>query len=408
MEGKKMISKLTAGRTEVLQAYDYVILGNGVAGHNAAAAIRSQDKEGTILMISDEAYRSYNRPMLTKTLTEALTIEAIAIKPESWYEEMQIDQLLSCRAEAIRTEEKQVVLAGGMAVGYGKLVYALGAECFIPPIKGADQDGVIAVRRFTDTERVLAALQTAKHAVVIGGGVLGLEAAWELRKAGCEVEVLELAPVLMGRQLDAEGGALLQEIGEAEGVRIRTGVTIEAITGAGHAEGVKLADGTVIPADLVLISCGVRANIALAQQAGLAVERAVVVNEKMQTSDPCIYACGDCAQYNSLNYAILAQAMDEGKVAGNQAAGGGLTYHPKDAAIIFRGMNTALFAAGDAGKDPELIYQTKETYDADKKHYQKYYFTDGKLCGAILIGDTSSMGKLMTALKNRVGYDEIG
>ncbi|MDO4265014.1 MAG: FAD-dependent oxidoreductase [Eubacteriales bacterium] len=403
-----MIRKLTAGRDDILNTYDYVILGNGVAGHNAAAAIRTQDKEGTLLMISDEAYRSYNRPMLTKTLTEALTIEAIAIKPEGWYEEMQIDQLLSCTVEAVRPAEKQVVLTGGNTVGYGKLIYAQGAECFIPPIEGADKDGVIAVRRFADTEKVLAALQTAKHAVVIGGGVLGLEAAWELKKAGCEVEVLELAPVLMEKQLDAEGGALLQEIGETEGVHIRTGVTIEAITGAGHAEGVKLADGTVIPAELVLISCGVRANTALAKEAGLTVERAVVVNEKMQTSDPCIYACGDCAQYNGVNNAILAQAMEQGKIAGNQAAGGELTYQPKDAAIIFRGMNTALFAAGDTGKNTELTYQTKETRDAEKKSYQKYYFTDGKLCGAILIGDTSSMGKLMTALKNHVGYDEIG
>lgn len=149
----------------------------------------------------------------------------------------------------------------------------------------------------------------------------GLEAAWELKKAKCEVTVLELAPVLMGRQLDREAGEMLQKISEGQGIRIHTGVQIEAIEGEGSASGVRLADGTVFPAELVIVSCGVRANTAIAKEAGIGTDRAVIVNEKMETSLPDIYACGDCAQYEGMNYAIWPQALEEGKVAGAQAAG---------------------------------------------------------------------------------------
>lgn len=388
-------------------SYAYVILGNGIAGQNAAAAIRALDGAGRLLMVSDEPYRSYNRPMLTKVLTEELDFEKIAMKAESWYTENRVEQALQVKAERIDTENRTVLLSDGSKLSYGKLIYALGAECFVPPIPGAEKKGVIAVRRYADAKAVLGLLEHAKKAVVIGGGVLGLEAAWELRKAGCEVHVLELAPVLMGRQLDAEGGALLTQIGEAEGVKIHTGVQIAGIEGDGAASGVRLGDGSLIPADLVIISCGVRANTALAKAAGIETDRAVVVNERMETSAPCVYACGDCAQYQGTNYAILAQAMDEGKVAGNQAAGGTNLYQPKEPAIIFRGMNTSLYAAGDAGKNPAKTYQTKEWEDAEKKTYQKYFFTDGKLCGAILIGDTSMMPKVMTALKNGTPYGEM-
>lgn len=153
-------------------------------------------------------------------------------------------------------------------------------------------------------------LGSVKNAVVIGGGVLGLEAAWELRKSKLNVTVLELAPMLMGRQLDQTAGDMLKAIAGDRGIRIETGVTIEAIEGDGHASGVRLADGTVIPAELVIVSCGVRANSALAKEAGLTVDRAVVADSHMATSDPDIFACGDCAQFEGMNYAIWPEAVD--------------------------------------------------------------------------------------------------
>lgn len=385
----------------------YVILGNGAAGHYAAEAIRKRDRTGTITMISNEPYRTYNRPMLTKSIMAGLNEEQIAVEDASWYEENHIYQILGHEVVKIDPEAKEVYLDDGSKYHYTKLIYALGSECFIPPIKGADKDGVIAIRRLSDTKKVAEKLKETKHAVVIGGGVLGLEAAWELKKSRCEVTVLELAPVLMGRQLDKTAGEMLKKISEGQGIQIHTGVQIEAIEGGEKAEGVRLADGTVIPAELVIVSCGVRANTALAKEAGIETDRAVIVNEKMETNIPDIYACGDCAQYEGINYAIWPQAVEEGKTAGAQAAGDDNTYSTVPAALSFHGMNTALFAAGDNGQNPDLIYKTVEYKDEGKKQYQKYYFLNNRLCGVILIGDTSRMAEMTEALEHHRQYKEI-
>ena len=385
----------------------YIILGNGAAGHYAAEAIRKRDRTGTITMISNEPYRTYNRPMLTKSIMAGLNEEQIAVEDASWYEENHIYQILGHEVVKIDPEAKEVHLDDGSKYHYTKLIYALGSECFIPPIKGADKDGVIAIRRLSDTKKVAEKLKETKHAVVIGGGVLGLEAAWELKKSRCEVTVLELAPVLMGRQLDKTAGEMLKKISEGQGIQIHTGVQIEAIEGGEKAEGVRLADGTVIPAELVIVSCGVRANTALAKEAGIETDRAVIVNEKMETNIPDIYACGDCAQYEGINYAIWPQAVEEGKTAGAQAAGDDNTYSTVPAALSFHGMNTALFAAGDNGQNPDLIYKTVEYKDEGKKQYQKYYFLNNRLCGVILIGDTSRMAEMTEALKHHRQYKEI-
>lgn len=385
----------------------YVILGNGAAGHYAAEAIRKRDRTGTITMISNEPYRTYNRPMLTKSIMAGLDEEQIAVEDTSWYEENRIYQILGHEVVKIDPEAKEVHLDDGSKYHYTKLIYALGSECFIPPIKGVDKDGVIAIRRLSDTKKVAEKLKETKHAVVIGGGVLGLEAAWELKKSKCEVTVLELAPVLMGRQLDKTAGEMLKKISEGQGIKIHTGVQIEAIESGEKVEGVRLADGTVIPAELVIISCGVRANTELAKEAGIETEHAVIVNEKMETNIPDIYACGDCAQYEGINYAIWPQAVEEGKTAGAQAAGDDVTYSTVPAALSFHGMNTALFAAGDNGQNPDLIYKTVEYKDEGKKQYQKYYFRNNRLCGVILIGDTSRMTEMTEALEHHRQYKEI-
>ena len=169
----------------------YVILGNGTAGWNAAAEIRKRNKTASILMISNEPYRTYNRPMLTKSIMADLDEEQIAVQNAAWYEEQNIQQVLDMEVVAIHPETKEIELDGGLKFVYTKLIYALGSECFIPPIAGAEKEDVIAIRRLDDTKKVAAMLPDVEHVVVIGGGVLGLEAAWELKKAGCQVTVLE-------------------------------------------------------------------------------------------------------------------------------------------------------------------------------------------------------------------------
>ena len=385
----------------------YVILGNGAAGFQAARAIRERDKTGSIVMVSNEPYSAYNRPMLTKSIMAGLTAEQIAIQEDSWYQENEIYQILDKSVVKLHTNEREVELSDGTRLKYTKLIYALGAECFIPAIPGADMPEVTAIRRLEDTQKVAGLLETAKNAVVIGGGVLGLEAAWELKKAKCSVTVLELAPQLMGRQLDAAAGEMLLGIAAKCGIQIQTGVQISSIEGDGHVTGVKLGDGTKIPADMVIISCGIRANTALAQEAGIETDRAVVVDAGMRTNLEGVYACGDCAQYQGVNYALWPEAAEQGKTAGANAAGEETTYTPVPAALSFHGMNTALYAIGDAGKNPNLIYKTVEFKDTGKRQYEKYYFLNNRLCGVILIGDVSRMGELTEAVNRKALFKEV-
>ncbi len=385
----------------------YVIIGNGTAGLNAAKAIRERDATGSVLIVSNEPYSTYNRPMLTKTLMSELDPAQLAVEDEKWYSDHNIYQVLGKSAVRIDTAQKEVELSDGTRLKYTKLIYAAGSECFIPPIGGSDRSGVVAIRRFDDAKKVGTLLENVRSAVVIGGGVLGLEAAWELRRAKCDVTVLELAPTLMGRQLDDEAARMIQTISEGQGIHIHTGVSITEIEGGDTVSGVRLADGRVFEAQLVIISAGVRANTALAQAAGIDIDRAVIVNAKMQTNVPDIYACGDCAQFDGINYALWSEASEQGRVAGANAAGDTLTYENVPAPLNFHGMNTALFAAGDNGKNPNLVYKTVEFKDMGRKQYEKLYFLNNRLCGVILIGDVSRMAKLTTALEAHSTYGEV-
>ena len=387
----------------------YVILGNGTAGLNAAKAIRQRDKTGAVIMISNEAYPSYNRPMLTKSMLASLTPEQIAVETESWYEANNIYQILGRTAVSVDTKKSEVILDDGSQIHFTRLIYALGSESFIPPIPGSGREQVIAVRRISDVEKISSLLKTSKTAVVIGGGVLGLEAAWELKKAGLSVTVLEAAPMLMGRQVDATAGSILEEISRRNGISIHTGVSITSIDGdeTGAVSGVSLSSGEVLPADLVIVSAGVRANTALAQEMGLKTEKAVVVNSRMETGMKHVYACGDCAEYKGANFAIWPEASEQGRVAGANAAGDELEYRPVSSALTFNGMNTSLYAAGDNGKNPNLLYKTVEFKDMGKEQYRKLYFLNNRLCGVILIGDLSQMARMTEFLEQHASYNEV-
>ena len=385
----------------------YVILGNGIAGLQAAAAIRERDKTGAVVMISEEPYRTYHRPMLTKSIMAELDEEQIAVQDASWYEENHIQLVLGKEVTEIQPETHTVILEDGSQFLYTKLIYAAGARCFVPPINGAGKKGVVAIRGLKDVKEIETMLPSVKHVVVIGGGVLGLEAAWELKKSKCDVTVLEAAPMLMGRQLDEPAAELLKKIAKEQGIDIHTGVQVVEFTGEDQVSSVLLADGREFPAELVIVSAGVRANAAVLEKSGVKTEKAVVVNERMETSAADIYACGDCAEFEGINYAIWPEASEQGRIAGANASGDELVYQEVSSGLSFHGMKTALFAAGDNGKNPNLIYKTVEFKDMGKKHYQKLYFLNNRLCGVILIGDMSRMAELTEALEKRASYKEV-
>lgn len=385
----------------------YLILGNGAAGVSAAEAIRERNKTCSIVMVSNESVLSYNRPMLTKSMLASYNPSQLAIHDEQWYQERNIINVLDKTVQSMDTQLKEVVFADGLKLKYDKCIYALGSECFVPPIPGHDKDQVVAIRRLSDVVKIGNMLPDVKHAVVIGGGVLGLEAAWELSKAKCQVTIVEVANQLMGRQLDAGASDMLKDIILEKKMAIRMGANVEEIEGEGAVTGVRLAGGEVIPADLVIVSAGVRASTKVAQEAGIQTDRAIVVDEKMHTNLTDIYACGDCAQYKGINYAIWPQALEMGKVAGANAAGDSLTYETVNAALTFHGMDTALFAIGDNGKNVDIKYKTVEFKDPMKMVYEKYYFSNNRLCGAILLGDTSKMAKVTVQVEEHTNFKDM-
>ena len=389
------------------EAKKFVILGGGTAALNAAKAIRLRNELAEITMISEEAELPYDRPQLTKRLFGAVSNGAIASEAAQWYEEHNVNLLLNSKVERIDAEQKQVVLADGSVYPYDKCVYALGAYSFVPPFKGKDLPEVVSIRSIADVEKVNALAENAKTAVVIGGGVLGLEAAWELHKVGLQVTVLEAAPVLMAGKIDKAAADMLIDVAAKKGISIQTGVQIAEISGTDHVDGVLLGDGTKAAADIVIVSTGVRANAALAEAAGVNVDRAILVDAQMQTSVADIYAAGDCAAFAGKNIALWSVAAEMGRIAGANAAGEALTYIPEESGMNFHGMGTALFAIGDVGTDANKHYKVVEIRDDFRQTLERVYFYHDMLCGAVLLGDTSRMMKLTAAVKEKKTFHDV-
>lgn len=385
----------------------FLILGGGTAGFNAAKSIRERNATATIMMITNEAVLPYNRPMLTKSMMVDLGGEQLTIESAGWYTDNQITCRLNTEVLKLDPSAKEVTLNDGTVLTYDKCIYALGSECFVPPIAGSTLPEVIAVRRISDANKIQSMLPNVTDVVVIGGGVLGLEAAWELHKAKVKVTVLESAPQIMGRQIDAPAAGLLAQLMSKQGIELHTSADIVGIDGNDHVAGVTLADGRKFPAQLVIISAGVRANVAIAKEAGIEMDRAILVNEKMETNITDIYAAGDCAQFDGINYALWSEAVEMGIVAGANAAGDEKTYETVPGILSFNGLNTSLFALGDNGKNSDIEYKTVELKDNKKMTYKKYYFVNNRLTGAILIGDTSEMATLMEQIQSHALFKDV-
>lgn len=360
----------------------YFILGGGIAGLSAAQAIRENDPSGLIVLLTNESSVPYSRPALTKSLLTNLTVRDLAVQSEKWYDApgRDIVVLKGRTVTAIDPEGKTITTDTGLVFPYDKLIFTLGARCFVPPIPGADRPNVVTIRTFEDVERVRALAKTAKTAAVIGGGVLGLEAASSLAEGGLKVTVLEHGKQIMSRQIDAEAAAFLASAMEKQGVTLRPEADSDFIDDAG----VHLKDGAVIPADIVIISAGVRANLDVAKAAGIETARHITVDDHMRTSVPDIYAAGDCACF-TLSYALWTEAEEMGRVAGENAAGVNTTYTVQPRPVVFHGFGTALFAFGDCGKTPGV------DYTVGRMPAQRYYMAEGRTVGAILEGDLSRM-----------------
>lgn len=376
----------------------FVVVGSGIAGLSACDEIRKRNKTCSIELISDEDVFCYNRPMLTKGILSEFDALNFFTKQLDWYKENNITLTLSTKVESIDTAGKILKCSDGQQRSYDKLILATGAECNVPPIKGADGNNVFVIRKLADANAIRERLDSVTDIAVIGGGVLGLEAAWEFHRAGKNVTILELADALMKNQLDAGASKLLKEGAEKSGIKVLTGIQIGQITESG----VDLADGTKVPGQMVIISAGVKPNAAVAVAAGIDGERWINVNEKMETSVKDIYACGDVAMCNGKSVGIWNQGLEMGKVAGANAAGDDCTYKPVTPSNAYSGMGIELFAIGDNGKNPDLNYKALELADPAKGVYKKLYFVNNRFTGGILVGDVTHSAKLLQGYEKKL------
>lgn len=371
----------------------FTIIGNGAAGITAAAQIAQAAPGSDIHVYTNEKYPYYPRPRLPELLAGAIQVEDLYFHNDAWYERRGIQVHLNTPVVAIAPERHEITLADGQVTPYDRLLLATGARSFLPPIANADRlRGVFTMRNIDDVLAIRAYAAGKEQAVVIGGGLLGLEAARALRQLGLVVTVVEFAPYLLPRQLDAEGAAILTDIMRAAGLQVVTNAASEAILddGAGAARGVALKDGRTLDADMVLVSAGVRSNLDLARAAQIAANKGVTVDAHMQTDAPGVFAAGDVAEFNGIVWGIVPAALEQGRVAGLNMAGQETPYTDITPSNTLKVVGVDLTSIGVVNP-PGEGYEQLRRIDIDRDIYKKFVLQNGRLVGAILLGDPKSV-----------------
>ena len=392
-----------------MSAQRLVVIGNGMAAMRTVEELLKLNGGigHRITVFGAEPHVNYNRILLSSVLAGDKTTDEIAINSREWYGENHIELFTGDPIASIDRANRTVVAQSGRSTGYDRLLIATGSRPLAPPIPGLSLPGVCAFRDIADVEKMIAASETQRRAVVIGGGLLGLEAAWGLKRRGMSVAVVHLGPTLMERQLDAPAGQLLQRDLDRRGIAFFTNGQTEEIIGNQRAEGVVLADGREIPADLVVLAIGIRPNIDLARAAGLEINRGIVVTDNMRTSDPDIFAVGECVEHRGQVFGLVAPIWDQAKTCAAQLAG-------DDSAIFTsRAISTRLkitgidvFSAGalmaaDA-EDEEITLR-----DDNRGIYKKVVLRDNKLVGSVLYGEVSEGNWYLQLMQDRTGISEF-
>lgn len=371
----------------------YVIVGGGAAGISAAQKLRSLDPKASLVLVEAEPVPYYLRPGLVEVLAGKKELQEITPYPKSWFEKNGIEYRLGEAAVALDPAQKEVLLASGKSISYDRLLLATGAEPVRPEIPGLDLPGVFTMRTAADVERIRTWAEGRRRAVVLGGGWLGLEAAYALRHFLAEVVVLDRGPWPLHRQLDQDAGEVLASLLKEKGLEVRGKTEATAIRGAGEVQEVLLSSGEALPADLVLIAMGVRPRVAIAKDAGLSVNRGVVVNDFLETSAPGIYAAGDVAEWQGQVYGIVPAAREQGfVVAQNMVEPGSTRYDGTRPAQRLKVAGVELLVLGETQPKGGPLREKKLR---DKGRYLKLVLDEERrLRGAIALGFPELVGEL--------------
>lgn len=372
-----------------------VIVGAGMAGLAVADEVLRGDSGWQVTMIGEEPQPPYNRVLLSKLLGARCQEEDLELRPRGWFERHDVDLRRGQRAVVIDTERRRVHVRDGVRHEYDALVLATGSRPFVPPIAGVDGSHVFAFRTREDVARIAAAARQSRTAVVIGGGLLGLEAAAGLHARGLGVTVVEAADRLMPQQLDAPGGAALLRGLARFGIASRTGAVVSAI----DRRRVRLGSGEELDAELVVVAAGIRPEVALAIGSGIRVTRGVLVDDQLRTSSPDVWAVGECAEHRGNVYGVWEPIARQAKVAASSIVGGQATYRHHASATTLKVAGIGMFAGGElaasASGQTELVWS-----DGRGEQYRKLVLDNGRVVGVMLVGDTTHAAELGSLLRD--------
>jgi nitrite reductase (NADH) large subunit len=384
-----------------------VVVGNGMAGVACVENILKKRGDLDITIFGDETHPNYNRIMLSLVLAGEKQASDIVLNDVDWYRDNRIHARLGVAVESIDREARLVIDAEGRATPYDRLILATGSSAFIPPIPGVDKGNVHVFRTLDDTRAMMSKARKGLKAAVIGGGLLGLEAARGLQVRGCDVTVIHLAPTLMERQLDSTGGEYLKRRIESLGIRVMLPRQTAALSGNGHVQGLRFADGEELDAELVVIAAGIRPNADLARQAGLRVNRGVVVNDFMETSDPRIFAVGECTEHNGQTFGLVAPLFDQARVLAAAITGQpGSGFSAPNPAARLKIMGVDIFSAGSIDES-ETGVEVIRYEDASLGAYKKLFLKDSRLTGMILVGDVADEETYMDWMRTGADLSSI-
>ncbi|MDD3439518.1 MAG: FAD-dependent oxidoreductase [Clostridiaceae bacterium] len=380
-----------------------VIAGGGIAGFNAAKSAREQDPDCSIVILEALNTNTYVRTRLPDYISGTASYKEIFPYDDSWYEKNRINLKKDTRITGIDAAHKTIITDKGN-YDFDSLVIALGSSGNIPPIPGAKLENCFPVRTVADADKIRSLSCGGKICTIIGGGLLGLEMAWAIRQLGCDVNVIHNSGRLLPKQIDEEGAKLLYKAISNKGINLYMNAQVQEIGGENRAEYVRLDSGTVVKSDFVILSVGVNANTQPLKDSGINMGRSVAVDKYMETNIEGIYAAGDVAEYNGKCYGIWPIAVEQGKIAGTNAAGGKLEYSEIHPFTSLKIKGITMFSIGDVFSEDSL--SIAET-DFESGRYIKLLIKEGIIIGAIVFGDQSLPMKIKKAVDNRIKLPEI-
>jgi nitrite reductase (NADH) large subunit len=383
----------------------YFIIGNGVAGARAAVKIREADQKGEIRIFTEEAYPFYYRVRFPEYVAGEVTIQNLTIHTKEWYQSKEILIHLEEGITEVNAPKKEVTSQKGKTYAYDLLLMATGGNAFVPPIKGTEKKGVFTLRTMKDAIGMKEFSGGVKQAILVGGGLVGLETGGALLRRGIKVALIEHNPRILPRQMDPDGAKILQGKMESMGFSFFLNSQSEEMIGKETVEGLRLKDGRTVEGQMVIISAGVKPNIKLAQTMGLETKNGILVNDRLETKIEGLFAAGDVAEHRGRVYGIWPAAQRQGETAGVNMSGGNVLYEGTVVSNTLKVVGIDLTASGDIDAEGKLESVVKS--NREKSIYRKVTFKEDKIVGCILLGNIKGNSEILNAIEKQVNVKAL-